>query len=88
MRIVHLLNWDLKSITEILDDIKRQGFDGIQINPMQPFKTEEEKESEKISELLASDNIQSIQNFINSNPNHEKIKELEEKITLIQKSKE
>lgn len=55
---------------------------------IKPFKTEEEKESEKISELLASDNIQSIQNFINSNPNHEKIKELEEKITLIQKSKE
>lgn len=42
MRIVHLLNWDLESITEILDDIKRQGFDAIQINPMQPFKTGEE----------------------------------------------
>ena len=40
MRIVHLLNWDLKSIEKILKDIKAQGFDAIQINPMQPFKEE------------------------------------------------
>ena len=39
MRTIHLLNWDLKSIEEILPQIKAQGFDSIQINPMQPFKT-------------------------------------------------
>ena len=42
MRIVHLLNWDLKSIESILEDIKKQGFDGIQINPMQPYKEEKD----------------------------------------------
>lgn len=42
MRIVHLLNWDLKSIEKILDDIKRQGFDAVQINTMQPLKEEED----------------------------------------------
>ena len=42
MRIVHLLNWDLKSIEKILVDIKNQGFDAVQINPMQPFKEESE----------------------------------------------
>ena len=41
MRIVHLLNWDLKSIEKILLEIKEQGFDAIQINPMQPFKEED-----------------------------------------------
>ena len=42
MRIVHLLNWDLKSIEKILPDIEKQGFNAIQINPMQPFKEETE----------------------------------------------
>lgn len=40
MRIVQLLNWDLNSIKSILPNIKTQGFDAIQINPMQPFKEE------------------------------------------------
>ncbi len=40
MRTIHLLNWDLKSIEEMLPLIKEQGFDSIQINPMQPFKEE------------------------------------------------
>lgn len=43
MRIVQLLSWKLKSIELILDEIKRQGFDTIQINPMQEFKEEEGK---------------------------------------------
>ena len=42
MRIVHLLNWDLKSIEKILSEIKEQGFDAVQINPMQPFKEEDQ----------------------------------------------
>lgn len=42
MRVVQLLNWKLKTIEGILDDIERQGFDTIQINPMQPFKDENE----------------------------------------------
>ena len=42
MKIVHLLNWDLKSIEKILPYIKNQGFNAIQINPMQPFKEEKE----------------------------------------------
>lgn len=42
MRIVHLLNWKLNSINEILNDIKAQGFDAIQINPMQKLKSDRE----------------------------------------------
>jgi len=41
MRAVHLLNWKLKTIEEILPDIHRQGFDTIQINPMQELKHSE-----------------------------------------------
>ena len=35
MRIIHLLNWNLHEIVNELDNIKKQGFDTIQINPMQ-----------------------------------------------------
>ncbi len=42
MRTIQLLNWDLRSIEKILPDIKNQNFDSIQINPMQPFKMEDE----------------------------------------------
>ncbi len=42
MRTIQLLNWNLRSIERILPDIKAQGFDSIQINPMQPFKEENE----------------------------------------------
>lgn len=38
MRTIQLLNWKLKSIEKILPKIKKQGFNAIQINPMQPFK--------------------------------------------------
>ena len=38
MRGVQLLNWKLKTIEELLPDIHKQGFDTIQINPMQKFK--------------------------------------------------
>lgn len=41
MRIIHLLNWNLLEIVNELDNIKKQGFDTIQINPMQPFKETE-----------------------------------------------
>lgn len=40
MKTIHLLNWKLSSIKNELPNIKRQGFDSIQINPMQPFKEE------------------------------------------------
>ena len=42
MRILQLLNWKLKSIEFILPLIKKQGFDAIQLNPMQPYKEEKD----------------------------------------------
>lgn len=42
MKIIQLLNWKLESIEKELENIKKQGFDAIQINPMQPFKEEKE----------------------------------------------
>jgi len=42
MKIIHLLNWKLETIEKELENIKKQGFDAIQINPMQPFKEEKE----------------------------------------------
>lgn len=41
MKIIQLLNWKLESIEKELDTIKKQGFDAVQINPMQPFKSQE-----------------------------------------------
>ena len=41
MKIIQLLNWKLETIEKELEYIKSQGFDAIQINPMQPFKEEE-----------------------------------------------
>lgn len=38
MRILHLFNWDLKDIVAELEEINNQGFDAIQINPIQPLK--------------------------------------------------
>ena len=40
MRILHLFNWNLNDIIFELDGIKNQGFDAIQINPIQPLKEE------------------------------------------------
>jgi len=42
MKIIHLLNWKFKTIEKELEQIKKQGFDAIQINPVQPFKEEKE----------------------------------------------
>lgn len=42
MKIIQLLNWKLETIEKELSNIKNQGFDAIQINPMQPFKEEKE----------------------------------------------
>lgn len=39
MRTLHLLCWNIRDIINHLDRISYQGFDSIQINPMQPFKT-------------------------------------------------
>lgn len=38
MRILHLLNWKLNDVRLALDDVKKQGFEAIQINPLQPLK--------------------------------------------------
>lgn len=38
MKVIQLLNWKLESIEGELENIKNQGFDAIQINPVQPFK--------------------------------------------------
>lgn len=42
MKVIHLLNWKLETIEKELENIKKQGFDAIQINSMQPFKEEKE----------------------------------------------
>ena len=38
MRIIHFFNWRLPDIIPNLDVVKNQGFDAIQINPIQPLK--------------------------------------------------
>ena len=38
MRILHCFNWKLIDIIPNLERIKDQGFDAIQINPIQPLK--------------------------------------------------
>lgn len=38
MRILHCFNWKLVDIIPILDEVKKQGFEAIQINPIQPLK--------------------------------------------------
>lgn len=40
MRILHMLSWPLKDIIRELDNIKKQNFSAIQINPIQPLKEE------------------------------------------------
>lgn len=40
MRILHLFNWKLEDIFDELETIGNQGFDAIQINPIQPLKNE------------------------------------------------
>ena len=42
MKVIQLLNWKLNTIEKELENIKNQGFDAIQINPMQPFKEEQQ----------------------------------------------
>lgn len=42
MKIIHFLNWKYETIEKELKNIKKQGFDAIQINPVQPFKEEKE----------------------------------------------
>lgn len=38
MRILHLLNWKLYDVEKVLDEVASQGFQAIQINPLQPLK--------------------------------------------------
>jgi len=40
MRILHLLNWKLDDVYNVLDIVREQGFQAIQINPLQPLKEE------------------------------------------------
>lgn len=40
MRILHMFNWKLKDIETELGKIHEQGFDAVQINPIQPLKNE------------------------------------------------
>ena len=44
MRILHCYNWKLNDIIPILEKIKKQGFEAIQINPIQPLKEDGLKE--------------------------------------------
>lgn len=44
MRIIHFFNWRLDDIVPNLDDVKKQGFDAVQLNPIQPLKEDGLKE--------------------------------------------
>jgi len=44
MRVVECFNWKIKDIIPRLEEFKKQGFDAIQINPIQPLKENNEKE--------------------------------------------
>lgn len=44
MRILHCFNWKLTDIISILSDVREQGFEAIQINPIQPLKEDGLKE--------------------------------------------
>ncbi len=44
MRIIHFFNWRLLDIIPVLAKVKEQGFDAIQINPIQPLKEDGVKE--------------------------------------------
>lgn len=41
MRVLHLFGWKIKDIENFLPTIKEQGFDAIQISPIQPSKEED-----------------------------------------------
>ena len=36
MRVLHLFNWRLEDVEKELGKISEQGFDAVQINPIQP----------------------------------------------------
>ena len=38
MKILHLFNWELKNIIDVLPKVEEQGFDAVLINPIQPLK--------------------------------------------------
>ena len=38
MRIIHFFNWRLNDIVPNLETVKKQGFDAIQLNPIQPLR--------------------------------------------------
>lgn len=44
MRIIHFFNWQLKDIVPNLELVKKQGFDAVQLNPIQPLKEDGLKE--------------------------------------------
>lgn len=44
MRIIHFFNWRLDDIVPNLESVKRQGFDAVQLNPIQPLKEDGLKE--------------------------------------------
>lgn len=41
MRVVHMFNWRLRDIEKEMEKISQQGFDAIQISPLQPLKEED-----------------------------------------------
>lgn len=44
MRIIHFFNWRLDDIVPNLESVKSQGFDAVQLNPIQPLKEDGLKE--------------------------------------------
>lgn len=44
MRVLHFFNWQLTDIMPNLEKVKEQGFDAIQLNPIQPLKEDGLKE--------------------------------------------
>ena len=48
MKILHFQSWQLKNIIKELPKVKEQGFDTIQISPVQPYKIEKRNVNGKI----------------------------------------
>ena len=42
VRMLHLFQWNIKDIINVLNEVKEQGFTAILITSVQPFKNENE----------------------------------------------
>jgi CRISPR-associated protein Cmr6 len=75
-----------KLFQNILSDLGLGAKTNVGYGKFDNFKSESEKQNEKFDEILNSDNIQIIRNFIQANQTHTKLKQLEEKIVSLEKA--